>query len=732
MNVVTLNTSGTNNRYDVLNNSYKLSQPLYIDGEQWLNPMQYLYCMKYRGSSSVANSEYAKLIENMDSHFGIQLLGEQLQNPVDSYKYTIDNIEIHDVIEKYKGRVKSRNNWGVSSVYIMAHALYNKAKQFSEFSNVLMSVSDNTYFLYKNHPDHWDDNDNVIGRILTIISHVLKHGSCIYMSQELKENTEMITLNLSSIEKNGPHTLLYESGRESSCINYKHGVKDGTTKWWFDNGVLALKNTWSMNKLEGISVTYYRTGNIHKESYWVDNKLNGHSKTWHANGVVKKENEWVNGRKDGLELSWYENGIPKTEGYYIDGLLEGIYRTWDGDGRIVYLTSFKNGKLVHEIPDIRTYVTTYETGRKLREESADGKKQGMFTSVYENRDKWASESHWVNNKQTGPAISWYINGRVRSTSVWKNGKKHGVSKYYDNKGILIRVSNYSNDKIDNTVRICCDCKNLVNIYDVICDECMNDWQDLVNTSPVSQRCENVTRRVKASDTITPNESLRGGGIDDVSQPELMDTISHTLRGKLAGTPYFGHTSRTFLNTSNRKDILDSRRFLRVDGDVVGYKKLSYDEVDLIEYGGSGYKYIPKKTSYTNMRHGDILRFDSDPDRFLWVVVGYHTTELLFIGEHRQVPLDVTKMIQNPIRFYSESAPFGGNMIESNIPLDPVLHRDLVYLYTKMSFKDTAQLVWYADTDRDDFPIPGTNGVISIVNDDNGVLLDDDISDNDMI
>lgn len=88
--------------------------------------------------------------------------------------------------------------------------------------------------------------------------------------------------------QNGLIRSYHENGKMESAVFYVNDVLDGTSRWFYDNGVLKEEITYSMGRVNG----------------WV--------KTYYENGAPKEEYFVSNGVKDGLAKEFYDNGGLKT------------------------------------------------------------------------------------------------------------------------------------------------------------------------------------------------------------------------------------------------------------------------------------------------------------------------------------------------------------------------------------------------------------------------------------
>lgn len=188
----------TEDGYGWCSNFYK-TDPLKIDGEIWETSEQYFQAMKFRGKHASKKSiEYSNIIKNADSPMKVKALGSQKKySYADKWKINKknDNRLINDIIEEYQN-VKIRKDWEKVKVNIMIKAVLYKFSK-TRLKQKLADISDDVFFVEHTTRDNiWADGgdggtgkkgSNFLGKILTVVFHVLKHGNCDHMSKALKK-----------------------------------------------------------------------------------------------------------------------------------------------------------------------------------------------------------------------------------------------------------------------------------------------------------------------------------------------------------------------------------------------------------------------------------------------------------------------------------------------------------------------------------------------------------------
>jgi uncharacterized protein len=139
----------------------------------------------------------------------------------------------------------------------------------------------------------------------------------------------------------------------------------------------------------------------------------------YPNGSVSSEGFIRNGKPDGFWKSYYVTGIKKSEGKRTNFLLDSIWVFFDQTGdtieKINYLYGKKNGYYY-----------------KYKKDPAEG----LYI--------WSREL-FAGDKKEGTAYFYYPGKKIMQTLVYNNGKKEGLSKEYDQNGVVITLMEYSND-----------------------------------------------------------------------------------------------------------------------------------------------------------------------------------------------------------------------------------------------------------------------------------------------
>jgi antitoxin component YwqK of YwqJK toxin-antitoxin module len=125
-------------------------------------------------------------------------------------------------------------------------------------------------------------------------------------------------------------SLIY--GKPAEDWNEENRPENGLFRaYWADDG-------------EGISLEDTGYG-LRYEWYYKDGLKDGTSRGWYQGGKLKNIKTFKDGQKHGLFTEWYENGKKRVEMTYKDGEWDGLYTEWDKDGQVVREDIYSKGVL---------------------------------------------------------------------------------------------------------------------------------------------------------------------------------------------------------------------------------------------------------------------------------------------------------------------------------------------------------------------------------------------------
>ena len=110
------------------------------------------------------------------------------------------------------------------------------------------------------------------------------------------------------------------------------------------------------------------------------------------------------------------------------------------DGKLLFSTTYKNGKLEAESQVDETFV-------KMTYTFDDNNFNKGTINLYMDNKLFATV-RIINSLQEGEMKMFYPNGKVMATSIFKNGKLNGISKMYYDDGKIMMKMNFKDDELD--------------------------------------------------------------------------------------------------------------------------------------------------------------------------------------------------------------------------------------------------------------------------------------------
>ncbi|MBX7050999.1 MAG: hypothetical protein K1X54_03090 [Flavobacteriales bacterium] len=228
---------------------------------------------------------------------------------------------------------------------------------------------------------------------------------------------------------NGKNVLLEE------FVNV-NGIKNGEARYYYDTGELKKVSQFINNKEEGKAIEYDKDGRI------ITNLV-------YKSGFIYSEERInrldLNGDRTGIWRDLYPNGVIKEEGNWRYGKRNGVFKFFNRKGELDRLEKYEDGVLVIDeastaILDLRSEY--YETGKvKSTGPYREGKKQGNFRE-YDENGRETGGALFDNDVKVGEGMidslgrrigSWklfYHDGTLRATGEYKEGLKEGPWQYY--------------------------------------------------------------------------------------------------------------------------------------------------------------------------------------------------------------------------------------------------------------------------------------------------------------
>jgi antitoxin component YwqK of YwqJK toxin-antitoxin module len=196
------------------------------------------------------------------------------------------------------------------------------------------------------------------------------------------------------------------------------GVKQGTWKVYFSNGMVNTIEEYKNGKRHGLSIELKNTGILRKQCFYKNDVLDGWYVLYSNNGRIEMEQIFVNGKLDGFKKTYYPNGKNQEEGFYKNDKRHGAAKWFFEDGKI-----------------------------SLEYNYVDGKLEGLQRSFHKNGNL-NSETNYRDNLMNGKHIEYFEDGqKVKIKGEYLNDKKNGVWQEFDENEKLIKSERWKEDQL---------------------------------------------------------------------------------------------------------------------------------------------------------------------------------------------------------------------------------------------------------------------------------------------
>jgi antitoxin component YwqK of YwqJK toxin-antitoxin module len=204
----------------------------------------------------------------------------------------------------------------------------------------------------------------------------------------------------------------------------------------FVSGCLLLISCEEKIKVEK---SYHPTGELYTVAPMKDGILDGRFVSYYTNGNVEISIDYKDGVAHGKYLKYFYKGVLEETYTYVEGKREGPATIHDEFGAIAEELFYVNDTL--DGPTIQRYdfgeIAVLGNYKK-------GIKDGSW-SFWNPQGEKTAEAFF--DMGTGTMYSFHESGSIFIEVPFVDEKKHGVEKYYNTKGKLIKEITYEHDAI---------------------------------------------------------------------------------------------------------------------------------------------------------------------------------------------------------------------------------------------------------------------------------------------
>ncbi|MDR1878243.1 MAG: hypothetical protein LBQ64_01610 [Bacteroidales bacterium] len=239
-------------------------------------------------------------------------------------------------------------------------------------------------------------------------------------------------------------TLPYENGKENGLAKLYDTLGNITGTILYQDGYMVKReyiNRTDRNGMkQGSWKFFWENGNLMLEGYYQNNTKNGFFKYYDVNGSFLKIEKWENDIliEDAKEtkhlerqVDYHPNGQIRTIAYFYKGTPDGIRREYSPEGAVIKSYMFRDGILMGEgiVDD-------------------DGKKQGEWKEFYETGELRAT-GKYIDSKPFGKWKYYFENGKIEITGNYtRKGQKDGEWIWYYPDGEVLSIENYAAGLLD--------------------------------------------------------------------------------------------------------------------------------------------------------------------------------------------------------------------------------------------------------------------------------------------
>ena len=209
---------------------------------------------------------------------------------------------------------------------------------------------------------------------------------------------------LSNTVTDGFVKFYYPGGQLSSEGTMREGKPDGYWKTYYENGVIKSEGNRKNFMLDSVWKFYDDSARLLVSITYLNDKKNG-LRTTFRQGEVTTEN-FIDDIKQGPTTYYYPDGKVRLIINFVNGLENGIARELAPDGTVITYMEYKKGFLVSR--------------ERINRKDSKGLKQGRWKYFYDDFT-------------------------VKQEGIFKDDKKNGYFKDYDEEGNLVTVKKYVND-----------------------------------------------------------------------------------------------------------------------------------------------------------------------------------------------------------------------------------------------------------------------------------------------
>ena len=317
------------------------------------------------------------------------------------------------------------------------------------------------------------NNDSIASEGYLRDGHPDGYWKTYYESGRLKSEGNRVDFLL-----DGPWLFYSEEGDTTLLITYQNDRKNGIRKVYLSD---EIQEDYFLNDVRvDVSRRYDRQYRLLQVIPIKDGYEHGISPVYDTTGrlieIITYKKGFLNtrevinrfdaqGRKHGYWKTFFDHFELRSEIYYKHGLRDGYYKEYDEKGNLKVITKYVNDVeqiIEREMKPLQMQHEYYPNGRIKREASfRDGKREGTWREFDENGNVISSQIYQhgrlvqsgvmdTDGTRRGEWVELYPDSTLRAKGLFINGKRSGEWKFYFPGEQLEQIGNYKDGKLDGT------------------------------------------------------------------------------------------------------------------------------------------------------------------------------------------------------------------------------------------------------------------------------------------
>lgn len=207
------------------------------------------------------------------------------------------------------------------------------------------------------------------------------------------------------VNPDGYNTFYHPNGKIASEGIMREGKPDGYWKTYNERGFLIAEGNRVNFLLDSTWNFYDDSSRLVLQINYREGKKDGIRRTFRPDEIL--EENFTNDIKNGLTVTFFPDGKVKKTVNFVNGYEDGVAREYSHDGTIIALLQYKRGFIIDR--------------ENINRTDKNGLKQGRWKYFYDD-------------------------GKVKLEGIYRDDKRNGYFKEYDEKGMLIDIAKYVNDE----------------------------------------------------------------------------------------------------------------------------------------------------------------------------------------------------------------------------------------------------------------------------------------------